>query len=305
LIGLVAEPLRSPELTAEWEQQLKEVEEGKRAAGEFYRGIVGFVRGLVPRVSEGPALSPEQVAAARASRSGRSGQHRKRGDVRAAGLGGCPLCKEGEIVETAKAFGCSRYRDGCGFTIWKRVAGRKLAKKQIEQLLKDGRTGWIEGFTSKVGKPFAAALKLGEGCKVEFDFTDGPRQAALPGSDKAPDPAGDKTEERPAPAEERPAQKLLSCPKCGEGRIIEGRRGFGCNRYREGCDFVVWKEIGGKRLTEKQVHALIGKGKTGLLKGFKSKSGKRFDARLRLDPRWKVVFEFREPKQDSMGREKN
>jgi DNA topoisomerase-3 len=104
---------------------------------------------------------------------------------------------------------------------------------------------------------------------------------------------------------ERPAPEQLTCPKCRQGRIVEGRRGFGCNRYREGCHFVVWKEIGGKRLTEKQVHALIGKGKTGLLKGFKSKSGEKFDARLRLDPKWEVVFELPGRKPGSMGLEKN
>ncbi len=92
-----------------------------------------------------------------------------------------------------------------------------------------------------------------------------------------------------------PAQ--LTCPKCGQGRIIEGRRGHGCNRYREGCDFVVWKEISGKRLTEKQVHALITQGKTRLIKGFKGRSGMKFDARLRLDEKWKVMFEFPERKQ--------
>jgi len=302
LIGLVAEPLRSPELTAAWEQQLKEVEEGKRPAGEFYGNIVGFIRELVPRVAEGPALSPEQVAAAREHRDGRKQQGGKRGSAKPAGLDRCPLCKEGEIVETAKAYGCSRYRDGCGFTIWKRVAGRKLAKQQVEQLLHERRTDRIEGFTSKAGKPFAGALKLGEGLKVEFDFSDGPRQ--LPASDAAPAPAEGATEQPPVSTAARPAPEPLTCPKCGQGCIIEGKRGFGCNRFREGCDFVVWKEISGKRLTEKQVHALIGKGKTGLLKGFKSKSGKKFDARLRLDPRWRVVFAFPERNSGSIGREK-
>jgi len=67
---------------------------------------------------------------------------------------------------------------------------------------------------------------------------------------------------------------------------------------------VVWKGIGGKRLAEKQVRALIGKGRTGLLKGFKSKSGKKFDARLRLDPQWRVAFEFPRQKQGSSGSEK-
>jgi DNA topoisomerase-3 len=294
LIGLVAESLRSPELTAAWEQQLKEVEEGRRPAEAFYRGIVEFIRELMPQVAEGPALSSEQIAVARESRSGRRGKDGKRGRVRPSGLGGCPLCKEGEIVETAKAYGCNRYREGCRFTIWKTVAGLKLAKTQVGQLLREGRTERIEGFTSKAGKPFAARLKLGEGFKVEFDFADGPCREKSSRGNTASGEIADTAAEHPtsAPAEERSAPEQLTCPKCGQGRIIEGRRGFGCNRYREGCDFVVWKEISGKRLTEKQVHALIGKGKTRLIKGFNGRSGKKFDARLRLDEQWKVVFEF-------------
>jgi DNA topoisomerase-3 len=290
LIGLVAEPLRSPELTAAWEQQLKEVEEGRRPAGEFYRGIVGFIRELVPEVAEGPALSSEQVAAARQRKTGGRAKGGKRGSLRPAGLGRCPLCKEGDIGETAKAYGCSRYRQGCSFTIWKRVAGLKLTKKQVEQLLREGRTGRIEGFTSKAGKPFAAALRLGEGFKVEFDFAGEPRQVGLSGSAAAPGRAGGA-----AQTEQAPAPQALACPKCGQGRIIEGRRGFGCSRFREGCDFVVWKEISGKRLTERQILALIGKRKTPLIRGFKGHSGGKFNARLRLDAQWKVVLECPEP----------
>ncbi len=64
---------------------------------------------------------------------------------------------------------------------------------------------------------------------------------------------------------------------------------------------MVWKEISGKRLTEKQVHALIGKGKTGLIKGFKGQSGRKFDARLRLGEQRKVVFDFPERKRSSTG----
>jgi DNA topoisomerase-3 len=53
---------------------------------------------------------------------------------------------------------------------------------------------------------------------------------------------------------------------------------------------VVWKEISGKRLTEKQIHALIGKRKTPLIRGFKGPSGGNFSARLRLNSQWKVVL---------------
>ena len=295
LIGLVAKSLRSPELTAEWEQQLKEVEEGIQPAEGFYRNIVEFVQELVPKIAEGPALSPEQRAAAQVQRKGRRAKGSKRSGSQPAGLGKCPLCKEGEIVETAKAYGCSRYREGCKFTIWRTVAGRKLTKRQIEQLLQTGGTERIEGFTSKAGKPFAARLKLGEAFQVELDFADGPHRGAVPESGAAPDRESNAAARQVVPGQGKDQSTppgLLTCPKCGQGRIIEGKRGFGCNRFRAGCDFVVWKEIAGKRLTEKQIHDLTGKGKTRLIKGFTGRSGKKFDARLRLDEQWKVVFEF-------------
>ena len=102
-----------------------------------------------------------------------------------------------------------------------------------------------------------------------------------------------KSKGRPSSQEKPPAETApLTCPKCRQGQIIEGQRGFGCNRYREGCDFVVWKEMAGKKLTEKQIHTLIAKGKTGVIKGFKSKKGSKFDARLKLGPEYKAAFDF-------------
>jgi len=62
---------------------------------------------------------------------------------------------------------------------------------------------------------------------------------------------------------------------------------------------VARKEISGKQLTEKQVHVLIGKGRNRLIKGFIGRSGKKFDARLRLDEQWKVVFEFHNGNRNS------
>ena len=145
----------------------------------------------------------------------------------------------------------------------------------------NGRTEKMQGFTSKAGKKFAARLKFDDEFKVVFEFDDGPRN----GSSKS------EGREKP-PAETAQSTATLTCPKCRQGQIIEGQRGFGCNRYREGCDFVVWKEIAGKKLTEKQIHTLIAKGKTGVIKGFKSKKGNKFDARLKLGPEYKAAFDF-------------
>jgi DNA topoisomerase-3 len=268
LIGLVAAPLRSPELTAAWEQRLKDIEEGRDTAAAFYQAIADFVREWTPRVAAGAALSSEQIAEVRGH-----GQSQK---AQKADLGTCPRCQQGVIVESAKAYGCSRYREGCPFTIWKVVAKKKLTEKQVTALLTRGQTSRLKGFKSKAGKAFAARLKLDDAFNVAFDFESGPENQAA---------------SRPATASKTELE-TLTCPKCGLGRIIEGRKGYGCNRYREGCDFVIWKEIAHKTLTEKQRATLIRTGRTGVIKGFKSRSGSRFAARLKLDNECKVVFDF-------------
>ncbi len=292
LIGLVAEPLRSPELTANWEQRLREVEQGQGLVEDFYRDIVAWVRHLIPVVTQGAALIPEQAAVAsigqsRAKRS--KAQHLNL--VRATDFGSCPLCKKGEVVETSKAFGCSRYAEGCALTLWKSLAGRKVDNDIIRQLLTEGRTGRIEGFVAKTGRSFAACLKLNQDGKVAFDFEGSPVRSdpALP---PRVTPQGD-FESVPEEPKGKSGASLgeLTCPKCGRGRIIEGRRGFGCDRYREGCDFVIWKQVSGHLLTQDEIRSLITTGRTGLIHGFREADGSQVDAQLRLDGQWRIVLD--------------
>ena len=55
---------------------------------------------------------------------------------------------------------------------------------------------------------------------------------------------------------------VLTCPKCRQGTLIAGSRGWGCSRWREGCPFVVWFETSGKRVTAAQLRDLVTRGKT-------------------------------------------
>ncbi len=82
----------------------------------------------------------------------------------------------------------------------------------------------------------------------------------------------------------------LRCPKCGQQSIRIFPKAAGCNR--EGCDFVVFRSVLNKTLTETQVTDLITKGKTGPIKGLVGKSGKAFTAALKLDQAFKSVFDF-------------
>jgi DNA topoisomerase-3 len=200
LIAVAAEPLRSPELTASWEQRLKDVEEGRFEAGAFYDEIVRFIRELVPQVATGPVMDAALRSAARPSkRPGRRARADSGESSRVDGpLGTCPKCRQGQVIEGRKGYGCDRYREGCTFVVWKEVAGKRLAMAQVHELLEHGRTGLIEGFRSRAGKSFTASLKLDPEMKVVFDFK--PRQEAAGARPKGRNQRGTVRARAPAAA---------------------------------------------------------------------------------------------------------
>lgn len=83
-------------------------------------------------------------------------------------IGQCPLCGK-DIVESEKSYYCSGYKEGCNFSIWKNISGKKITKSNVKQLLEKGLTTEIKGFKSRTGKQFNAKLHINNG-KVEFLF---------------------------------------------------------------------------------------------------------------------------------------
>jgi DNA topoisomerase-3 len=85
-----------------------------------------------------------------------------------------------------------------------------------------------------------------------------------------------------------------ACPKCGK----QGLRFLSsvCKCQDESCDFVMFRNCGGKKLSDDIFIELLSEGKTRLIKGFMSKAGKRFDAYLILNSECKVAYEFPERK---------
>lgn len=97
-----------------------------------------------------------------------------------------------------------------------------------------------------------------------------------------------------APLKQAEAGKdALICPRCKAGLLTrrEGQNFYGCSRFREGCTLTINSIIAKKTLTETQVKDLIRKGRTAVIKGFKNKADKSFDAALVLRE-GKTEFEF-------------
>ena len=87
----------------------------------------------------------------------------------------------------------------------------------------------------------------------------------------------------------------IPCPKCGKGTMQFYKKVVKCDN--PACDCHVFREKAGKELTNDQLKALLTDGKTGIIKGFKSKQGNPFDAIVRLNPEtFQTEFEFPERK---------
>jgi DNA topoisomerase-3 len=155
LISLLGEsPLASPELTARWEERLARMERGAERRPDFMSDISGFATSLVEEVRR---KEGERVAAPTSS------------SLNKEPLGTCPRCGS-PVVETKKSYGCSAWKAGCKFAIWKTVSGKRLSEAQARQLLTKGKTGQLKGFKSRAGRPYSAALRLDEEHKVRLDF---------------------------------------------------------------------------------------------------------------------------------------
>ncbi len=259
VVAMTVPALLNPKMSASWEKGLEGITNGTVVMEDYRAKLEQFIRTETISMKEQDLRVPlaEKISPFAGKNGKGMGARRKIGAK-------CPLCG-GEIGTTPFGFGCSNYKkddpDSCKFSIGK-IAEKELTEEQVLELLNNGKTGTIRGFKSKSGKKFDACLMLdrdenGKVTGIKFDF------------------------ENVEPAK----VKDVICPLCG-GDIVKTPFGYGCARYDrnvEGsCKFSIGK-IAGKDLSESAVRELINTGKTGTIRGFKSKSGKKFDACLMLD----------------------
>ena len=98
--------------------------------------------------------------------------------------------------------------------------------------------------------------------------------------EKAEAQSQNKAKEK-AQAKEK-VQEELVCPVCGKGRMLKGKSAWGCSEWKAGCRFTVSFVQFDKKLTDKQISALIGKRKSPAIKGF-SYGGLKLDGSLLLN----------------------
>ena len=254
LNGLGIPELTKPELTGDWEFQLKQIQRKQISRDQFMAGIADMTRRIVDRAKQ---FEHDTIP----------------GDFGTLNVP-CPKCG-GEIHEKYKQYQC--VKEGCDFAFWKTLCSRMFEPEEVEKLITERQIGPLQGFMSKQGFPFAAVLKMNAEQKVEFDF----------GNDK-------KDGEAAAPMDFTGKEPLGKCPKCGAqvfdggmNYVCEKQAGA-----EKSCDFRTGKIILQQEISVEQVKKLLSTGKTDLLKGFISKkTNRKFEAFLIVKD-GKTAFEF-------------
>ncbi len=135
------------EMTGKWEAELAKIERGEASADGFTHSIEGYTREITAEL-----LGCDRLF-----------NHKDSGCQ-------CPKCKQGAMQFFGKVVRCSNKE--CGMPVFKQVAGKLLTDADITDLLTKGKTRTLNGFTSKQGKSFSAAIAFDENFNTKFVFAE-------------------------------------------------------------------------------------------------------------------------------------
>lgn len=135
------------EMTGKWEAELAKIERGEASADGFTHSIESYTREITAEL-----LGCDRLFS-----------HKDSGCQ-------CPKCKQGTMQFLGKVVRCSNKE--CGMPVFKQVAGKLLTDADITDLLTKGKTRTLNGFTSKQGKSFSAAIAFDENFNTKFVFAE-------------------------------------------------------------------------------------------------------------------------------------
>lgn len=227
LYRILPDELKKPDMTGYWWAIQEEIQDGEvpwtALTDSVYEMIQKVLKTSYPKVDAYHV--PEEM---------------RRGKLL---LGQCPRCGS-DIIEGEKGFGCSGYRNGCRFTIWKTTQKGMMSRIEVTpdmvHTLLSGK--WVEetrpdenGEQKPTGKMRTENTILTKHLYSEAKGKKYPGKIYLV----------DDPEYGPSFALQEivnePPKPLGKCPRCGKD-VIEGKFGYGCSGYTDGCRFVIWKK---------------------------------------------------------------
>ncbi len=218
-----SELLKSVELTGLWEKKLRQIEKGEYNAQTFMDEMKQMVTDLVNEVKKENfatiTISEENIKKSTKTEIVIKTEEKAEKEIKVSNISSltCPKCKKGIILKGKTAFGCNAFKEGCNFQIGFEQFGKKLTDKQLLTFIEKRKTAQIKGFLKNNQKVNGSILLLDD-----FSVSLQIEQAKEPESLK--------------PVIENP---ILVCPVCKKGKLLKGNNAWGCNRYKEGCKFII------------------------------------------------------------------
>ena len=172
---------------------------------------------------------------------------------------------------------------------WKDTSGRYLDRNTVQTLLRDGKTGVIDGFTARSGRTYRAHIEIDREAwqlKVRSaGWDEGGTAIDVPEYDVNPEPLG-------------------RCPFDEDCNVVESPTQFICERALKdedaakdesrpkSCGFVFPRTVCKREITRDEALVYVATGKTDLLTDFTSRFGRPFSATLVLKKTGRHGFEF-------------
>ena len=231
LYRILPDELKKPDMTGLWWAVQESIQEGQVPWTALTDSVLEMIKKVVK--TDYPKVDAYHVP-----------ESMRRGKLL---LGQCPRCGS-DIVEGSNGFGCGGYKNGCKFVVWKTAKSGMMSKTEItadmvhewlscqwtDELKADPESGELKPTGRKRSKSTVYVKKCYSEAKRKsytgrvYLADDGPTSeyGASFGLEEIVN---------------EPPKPLGKCPRCGCD-VIEGKNGYGCSGYQDGCKFVIWKK---------------------------------------------------------------
>lgn len=174
--NILPDEIRKPDLTARWWAVQQAIQDGEASPEVLYKDVLSQFNKVAAK--DYPKIDMSSF----------------RSSYTKDPVGICPRCGK-PVVEGKKGFGCSGYKEGCSFCIWKEgkfgahkvlaASKKKITKTMAKKLLSDGKV-FVDGLVSeKTGKTYGANITMndtGNGVFLNLSFDELPKKRKKKGT---------------------------------------------------------------------------------------------------------------------------
>jgi DNA topoisomerase-3 len=176
------ELLTSPEMTGHWERRLNEISKGIASDAAFMENVKKFTTLIIDKVRAQPRAAKEAftrpeapvkatkkplkttenkaIAKKTAIRSNTTAVKKPTAPLSRESIASCPRAGcAGHIFMGNKGYGCSSYKEGCKFVIWKESFGKTISPAMVKMIIEKGRTNKLK-LTDEAGQAIEARIAL-------------------------------------------------------------------------------------------------------------------------------------------------